>query len=70
MAMLEAPKFFINIMTEISSNSYDIFMNQHISSQQPYFQNSIRNEVWKCMQAKILDKNKILKCCNVIFLLK
>lgn len=44
MTMLEATKFFINILTEISSKSYGIFMNLHMSLRQPYFQNGSSNE--------------------------
>ena len=61
MMMSEVPKCLINLLAEISN------MNLLMSSQQPSYQNGPHNEVWKCIQAKKLDKNKILKCFNVMF---
>ena len=42
-------------------------MNLRMSWRQPNFKNGSCNEVWKYMQAKLLDKNEILRCFNVMF---
>ena len=61
MMMSEAPESLINLLAEIS-NRHGIFMNLCMSLRQPHFQNGSLNEVRKCIQVKILDKNQILKC--------
>ena len=47
-------------MAEISNKSHHTFMKLRMSLLQPHFQKGFPNEVQKFIQAKMLDKNKIL----------
>ena len=61
MVISESSKILINLLAEVSNKT------QHFYESKNHFQNGSRNKVSKCIQAKILDKNEILNCFNVMF---
>ena len=66
MTMSEAQKVPVNLLSEINHGD-KTFSWICTCLRDNTFSKWSCNEAWKCMWAKVLDKNEILKCFNVIF---
>ena len=66
MTMSEAQKVPVNLLSEINNGDKTFSWICTCLRDNPFSKWSC-NEAWKCMWAKVLDKNEILKCFNVIF---